>query len=108
MDPLLELGFRVFGGGGFAGYLQLLVLAIVVIAAVWGAIQVAITRDDAFMVIDRSKQNWLLLLGGTALGVLILGPLISMIWIVGAVIVGIYWQDIRPSIRDVLDNSSDW
>lgn len=85
-------------------YLQMGFLFLVVVAAVWGAVQVGLTRDDAFMVIDRSKQNWLLLLGGTALGVLLLGPLISMAWIVGAVIVGIYWQDIRPSIRDVLGN----
>nr|WP_255372577.1 DUF2516 family protein [Corynebacterium sp. CNJ-954] len=85
--------------------LQWVFLALVVIAAVWGAIQVAMTRDDAFTVIDRSKQNWLLLLGGSALGVLLLGTVISMVWIVGAVIVGIYWQDIRPSIRDVLGNA---
>lgn len=85
--------------------LQWVFLVLVIIAAVWGAIQVAMTRDDAFTVIDRSKQNWLLLLGGSALGVAVLGPLISMAWIVGAVIVGIYWQDIRPSIRDVLGNA---
>ncbi|AHW63064.1 Putative membrane protein [Corynebacterium glyciniphilum AJ 3170] len=85
--------------------LQWVFLVLVIIAAVWGAIQVAMTRDDAFTVIDRSKQNWLLLLGGSALGVVVLGPLISMAWIVGAVIVGIYWQDIRPSIRDVLGNA---
>lgn len=86
-------------------YLQLVFLFLVVIAAIWGAVQVGLTRDDAFMVIDRSKQNWLLLLGGTALGVLLLGSVISMAWIVGAVIVGIYWQDIRPAIRDVLGNA---
>lgn len=85
--------------------LQQVFWILVVIAAVWGAIQVAMTRDDAFTVIDRSKQNWLLLLGGAALGVLVLGSFIAMVWIVGAVIVGIYWQDIRPSIRDVLGNA---
>ncbi|MGJ0182071.1 DUF2516 family protein [Corynebacterium glyciniphilum] len=99
MIDFVNLAFRGLN------YLQLGFLALVAIAAVWGAIQVAMTRDDAFTVIDRSKQNWLLLLGGSALGVLVLGPLISMVWIVGAVIVGIYWQDIRPSIRDVLGNA---
>ncbi|MDN5682285.1 DUF2516 family protein [Corynebacterium glyciniphilum] len=99
MIDFVNLAFRGLN------YLQLGFLALVVIAAVWGAIQVAMTRDDAFTVIDRSKQNWLLLLGGSALGVVVLGPLISMVWIVGAVIVGIYWQDIRPSIRDVLGNA---
>lgn len=87
---------------------ELAVMLVVVVAAVWGAVQVAMTRDDAFMVIDRSKQNWLLLLGGAGLVVLLLGPRIAMVWIAGAVIVGVYWQDMRPAIRDVLDNSSDW
>lgn len=92
----------------FLGWAELAVMLAVVVAAVWGAVQVAMTRDDAFMVIDRSKQNWLLLLGGAGLVVLLLGPRIAMVWIAGAVIVGVYWQDLRPAIRDVLDNSSDW
>ena len=86
-------------------YLELAVMLIMVVMAVWGAIQVALTRDDAFTVIDRSKMNWILLLGGSALAMLVLGPMVSMVWIAGAVIVGIYWQDIRPSIRDVLGNA---
>ncbi|MEJ6549144.1 DUF2516 family protein [Corynebacterium sp. USCH3] len=85
--------------------LQMVFLVLVVIGAIWGAIQVAMTRDDAFTVIDRSKQNWLLLLGGSALAMLLIGLYVSMVWIIGAVIVGIYWQDIRPAIRDVLGNA---
>lgn len=99
---MIELVNMAFKG---LAYLQVGFLVLVVVGAVWGAIQVAMTRDDAFTVIDRSKQNWLLLLGGTAVGVLVLVPFISFIWIAGAVIVGIYWQDIRPSIRDVLGNA---
>ncbi|WP_420099346.1 DUF2516 family protein [Corynebacterium sp.] len=85
--------------------LQMVFLVLVVIGAIWGAVQVAMTRDDAFTVIDRSKQNWLLLLGGSALAMLLIGLYVSMVWIIGAVIVGIYWQDIRPAIRDVLGNA---
>lgn len=99
---MIELVNMAFTG---LAYLQVGFLALVVIGAVWGAIQVLMTRDDAFTVIDRSKQNWLLLLGGTAVGVMVLGPFLGFIWIIGAVIVGIYWQDIRPSIRDVLGNA---
>ena len=40
-----------------------LAVAIFVLAAV-GLAQLASTRDDAFMVIDREKQNWLMLMGG--------------------------------------------
>ncbi|MEY8566254.1 DUF2516 family protein [Corynebacterium sp.] len=99
MIDFVDMAFRGLG------YLQLVFLVLVVVGAIWGAVQVAVTRDDAFTVIDRSKQNWLLLLGGSALGVLLLGTVVSMVWIIGAVIVGIYWQDIRPSIRDVLGNA---
>lgn len=99
MIDFVFLAFRALN------YLQIGFLVLVVAAAVWGAVQVAMTRDDAFTVIDRSKQNWLLLLGGTAVGVLVLGPFLSFIWIAGAVIVGVYWQDIRPAIRDVLGNA---
>jgi hypothetical protein len=99
MIDLVNMAFRGLN------YLQLAFVFMVAIAAIWGAVQVAMTRDDAFTVIDRSKQNWVLLLGGAGLGVLVLGPIVSMIWIIGAVIVGIYWQDIRPSIRDVLGNA---
>lgn len=93
----------------FLSLAELGVILAVAIAGIWGAIQVIRTRDDAFMVIDRSKQNWMLLLGGAAVAALLLGTMgLSLAWIVAAVIVGIYWQDIRPAVRDVLDNSSDW
>lgn len=85
-----------------------LVLSLVVLGlAVFGAITVATTRDDAFMVIDRQKQKWLLLCVGAAVAAgLSLVANIMMLWVVAAVIVGVYWQDVRPSIKDVLDNSS--
>ena len=51
----------------------------------------------------------MLLLGGAAVAALLLGTMgLSLAWVAAAVIVGIYWQDIRPAVRDVLDNSSDW
>ena len=82
-----------------------LAVAIFVLAAV-GLAQLASTRDDAFMVIDREKQNWLMLMGGAvALSILSFFFAIELLWIIAAVIVGIYWQDVRPAIRDVLDNA---
>ncbi|MEO5311703.1 DUF2516 family protein [Corynebacterium sp. c24Ua_83] len=82
-----------------------LAVAIFVLAAI-GLAQLANTRDDAFMVIDREKQNWLMLMGGAvALSILSFFIAIELLWIIAAVIVGIYWQDVRPAIRDVLDNS---
>lgn len=76
--------------------------------AVFAAVTVSTTRDDAFTVIDRQKQNWLLLCIGAAFAALvsILAPGLMLLWIIAAVIVGVYWQDVRPAIREVLDNAS--
>ncbi|WJY76832.1 hypothetical protein CBOVI_01440 [Corynebacterium bovis DSM 20582 = CIP 54.80] len=84
----------------FTQVLQLFFLVL----AVGGAVQCAVTRDDAFTVIDRSKQTWVMLLAGSAvallLNIFILG--IPFIWIVVPVILGVYWQDVRPAVRDLL------
>ena len=84
----------------FTQVLQLFFLVL----AVGGAVQFAVTRDDAFTVIDRSKQTWVMLLAGSAvallLNIFILG--IPFIWIVVPVILGVYWQDVRPAVRDLL------
>lgn len=89
----------------YSGISLTLAVAIFVLAAI-GLVQLVTTRDDAFMVIDREKQNWLMLMGGAvALSVLSFFVAIELLWIIAAVIVGIYWQDVRPAIRDVLDNA---
>ncbi|WP_244925680.1 DUF2516 family protein [Corynebacterium bovis] len=84
----------------FTQVLQLFFLVL----AVGGAVQCAVTRDYAFTVIDRSKQTWVMLLAGSAVALLlnisILG--IPFIWIVVPVILGVYWQDVRPAVRDLL------
>lgn len=89
----------------YSGITLALIVAIFVLAAI-GLVQLATTRDDAFMVIDREKQNWLMLMGGAlVLSILSFFIAIEMLWIIAAVIVGIYWQDVRPAINDVLRNA---
>lgn len=91
---------------GYQSFYLILALGILVLAG-WGLAQLAITRGDAFTVIDRDKKNWLMLMGGAfALSLLSLLVRMELLWVIAAVITGIYWQDIRPSIKDVLDNSS--
>lgn len=86
--------------------LQIIIELVIVVLAVVGAIQVAMTREDAFTVIDRGKMNWILALGGSALAILIFIPAgVGFIWIIGAVVVGVYWQDVRPAVREVLGNA---
>lgn len=98
---MMVLGYTYSG-------LNLLATIVVLGLAIFGLITVASTRDDAFTVIDREKQNWLMLTGGAtaAAGLSLFMANLMMLWIIAAVIVGVYWQDVRPAIRDVLDNSS--
>ena len=87
-------------------YLLLFIQLVIVILAVVGAIQTAMTREDAFYVIDRKKSNWIALLAGSAVGIVLLVPLgVQFVWIIGAVVVGVYWQDVRPRVREVLGNA---
>lgn len=100
MDVVLQsLSYLLYG-------LNLAVIVATVGLALVGLVQVAITRSDAFSVLDRQQQNWLLLLVGAlaATGLSLFAGL-QMLWIIGAVIVGIYWTDVRPSIKDVLGNA---
>ncbi|WP_426705889.1 DUF2516 family protein [Corynebacterium auriscanis] len=87
-------------------WIYLVIIAIVLILSIVGLVTAAGTREDAFTVIDRQKQNWLMLMGGaTALSVLALFVNFDMLWIIAAVIVGIYWQDVRPGVNDALGNA---
>ncbi|AWT25325.1 MULTISPECIES: DUF2516 family protein [Corynebacterium] len=100
MDNPVIYGFQALA------ILELVIQALVVVLAVVGAVQAAMTREDAFYVIDRKKTNWILALAGSAAGIVLLVPLnVQFIWIIGAVVVGVYWQDVRPSIREVLGNA---
>ena len=87
--------------------LSLLAALAVFLLALVALIQIATTRPDAFTVIDRQKQNWLLLTGGAMVagGLGMLSMNFQILWIIGAVIAGMYWQDVRPSIKDVLGNA---
>lgn len=79
------------------------------IAAIAGLVMVLTTRADAFDAADRkSKGVWAAMLGGSAaflafpmIGWMMLGiPIIASL-----VLTGIYWLDVRPQIRGILDNA---
>ncbi|WP_295629474.1 DUF2516 family protein [uncultured Corynebacterium sp.] len=82
---------------------------LIAIAAIAGLVLVLTTRADAFDAADRkSKGIWAGMLGGSAfflgfpgIGWMMLGiPIIA-----GMVITGIYWMDVRPQIKGILDNA---
>ncbi len=72
------------------------------IAGIVGLIMVAMTRPDAFPAADRQgKGTWLALMAGASVACLI-GVSFPMLAIAGVVIVGLYWWDLRPQLRDLL------
>ncbi len=79
---------------------------LIAIAGFVGAAMVATTREDAFDVADRqSKLIWVALLAVSGFALLLGLPFLT--WI-GMVIVGLYWWDVRPQIKSILDGNAGW
>ncbi|AZA10142.1 DUF2516 family protein [Corynebacterium pseudopelargi] len=87
-------------------YAILIFKLLIVAAGAIGAVLSASTRGDAFQVADRQdKWVWVALLAGSAAVQLLPIPFLS--WI-GIVIIGLYWFDVRPQIKNILDGTYGW
>ena len=76
------------------------------IAALVGLIMVVMTREDAFPAGDRQpKMIWAAILGGSAFAMLLPLPILS--W-VGAVATGVYWFDVRPQLRSIINGEYNY
>ncbi|KQB84440.1 DUF2516 family protein [Corynebacterium oculi] len=83
-------------------YLELGIYLGAALAGLVGLMLLAFTRPDAFPAADRqSKWTWMALLAAGTCACLI-GPRFPFISIAGVVIVGLYWWDLRPQLRDLL------
>ena len=69
--------------------------------ALFGAVLAAMTREDAFRAGDRqNKWVWVGLLFGSAVVMNLPLPFVS--WI-GAIITGVYWFDVRPQLKAIIN-----
>ena len=81
--------------------LDVYILRILALTAIIGAILAATTREDAFRAGDRQgKWVWVGLLAGSAVAMATGMPFLS--WI-GAVITGVYWFDVRPQLKAIIN-----
>ena len=91
MDIFLYLAFRF----------DAIIFQILTLTAIAGAILAAITREDAFRAGDRQgKWVWVGLLAGSAVAMATGMPFLS--WI-GTVITGVYWFDVRPQLKAIIN-----
>lgn len=92
--------------GMFYGYFSLAMVIAIAVCAIAGAAICVTTRDDAFDAADRkSKWIWAGMLVVSALVVYTRLPFLS--WI-GLVIIGLFWFDVRPQIKDILNGNYGW
>ena len=74
---------------------------VLALTAIVGAVLAATTREDAFRAGDRKdKWVWVGLLAGSA--VAMATGLVFLSWI-GAVITGVYWFDVRPQLKAIIN-----
>ena len=77
------------------------ILRILALTAIVGAVLAAATREDAFRAGDRQgKWVWVGLLAGSAVAMATGMTFLS--WI-GAVITGVYWFDVRPQLKAIIN-----
>ncbi|MDU7566740.1 DUF2516 family protein [Corynebacterium sp.] len=91
MNSLFEIAYS----------LDAYILRILALTAIIGAVLAAATREDAFRAGDRQgKWVWVGLLAGSAVAMATGMPFLS--WI-GAVITGVYWFDVRPQLKAIIN-----
>lgn len=76
------------------------------LAGIVGAALAATTRGDAYEAAGRqSRWAWTGILVLSAVAVFTRAPFLA--WI-GMVAIGLYWFDVRPQIKDILNGNYGW
>lgn len=74
-----------------------------------GAFLAATTREDAFEVADRQKKLvWVAMLIASGFVLIVLGTAVPILPWVGIVLIGLYWFDVRPQIKGILEGAGGW
>lgn len=74
-----------------------------------GAFFAATTREDAFEVADRQKKMiWVAMLVASGFVLTVLGPTVPILPWVAIIMIGLYWFDVRPQIKGILEGAGGW
>ncbi|MEV0241961.1 DUF2516 family protein [Streptomyces sp. NPDC050674] len=83
---------------GFAGFMWLLSMALIVFSG-FALFDAALRREDAYRAADKkTKPFWLIILA-IAFVVNLLFPILSFLPIIGLIATIVYMVDVRPAIR---------
>ncbi|KAA8728473.1 DUF2516 family protein [Corynebacterium phocae] len=89
-------------------WLYVAVYCLVGLAGALGVITVLSTRSDAFEAAGRqSRTNWALMLAASSAVLVIPVGFDFLAW-VGAVVIGVYWFDVRPQLQNIVNGNSSW
>ncbi|MFF4837241.1 DUF2516 family protein [Streptomyces sp. NPDC001315] len=99
MGGMLALGFA-----GFLGLLKILLMAL----AAFGLFDAAFRREDAFRAADKQNKVFWLIMLGLALAVSYLFSIFAMLPIAGAVASIVYIVDVRPAVKQASGGGSGW
>ncbi|MER7179731.1 DUF2516 family protein [Streptomyces hyaluromycini] len=92
---------------GFAGFLGLLKIVLMALAA-FGLVDAVFRREDAFRAADKqNKMFWLIILA-IALVVSYLFSILSILPIGGLVASIVYLVDVRPAVKQVSGGGGGW
>ena len=90
-------------------FLYMAVFMLTGLAGLVGTALVLFTREDAFGAADRQpKTVWAAMLALSSIVLLIPLPGLTFLTWVGAVVIGIYWFDVRPQLRDIINGNYSW
>lgn len=83
-----------------------LLFILVGVAGIVGVVLASTTRADAFEAAGRQpKMAWAAILFVSSAALLLRIPFVA--WF-GAVAVGIYWFDVRPQLKDIVQGGGAW
>ncbi|WNM36105.1 DUF2516 family protein [Streptomyces sp. Li-HN-5-11] len=92
---------------GFAGFLGLLKLLVMALAA-FGLFDAAFRREDAFRAADKQNKVFWLIILGLALVVGVLFSILSFLPVIGVIASIVYIVDVRPALKQVSGGRGGW
>lgn len=92
----------------FVGWFEYGLFLLVAVAGIVGAGMALTMNDQAFDFNNRQpKLAWAAMLFVSAIAC-VGYPMVSMLAIIGVVVIGLFWFDVRPEVKSLMDGNGGW